>query len=433
LRTQQATLTTNIAADYSKYGQDNPKLSDDRAVLTSINQQIEAEVARIGERAANDYKASQVVEDNMRAVYEKERNSADNLNNKAIELLIAREEAGNARSLYQMLFSHLKEAGVIEGLHSSNISVIDAGRIPSKPVPDVPIYLALSLVCGCIFGAAGAVFAEAMDDRVEGMASIEKALKARILAVLPLIQPTNVRRRLLSDNQDSDAGSLGLLDSPNTSYVEALRGLRTSLLFSHGSKPPKTILVTSAVEKEGKSIVSLNLAAVLALNGSRVLLVDADLRSAGLSGYLGVEREANGLSEALSLSIDPPILTPFPNLPRLSVIPAGPTPKYPAELLGSEHMSALVREWNESYDYVLVDSPPVLAVTDALLLGRLTDTTLLVARHGQSTQRSLERAYQMVQDVEGRKADIVLNGVNRNSTSFDEFYGYTGTKYYSEA
>ena len=452
LRTQQATLSSQIAADQSKYGSANPKLDDDKASLDSINGEVKSEVARIGERAANDYQASQVVENNMRAVYEQERKSADKLNDKAIELLIARQEATDARTLYQMLFSHLKEAGVIEGLRSSNVEVVDVGRIPSKPLPDIPIVLALSLVFGCFVGVGSAVFADATNDRVEVMATVESALHTKILAILPMIQSSAhagalaglgsvVRRRLASGNQEAEAGKVAFLDGPNTAFVEALRGLRTSLLLSRGAAPPKAILITSAAEKEGKSTVSLNLAAVLALNGSRVLLVDADMRSAGLSSYMGFPRQSgalsdyatSGLSEALRGSDDPGVVTPFPELPKLSAIVAGSSPAYPAELLGTERMQELVKTWSASYDYVLMDSPPVLAVTDALILGRLADTTLLVAKHGSSTQRSLERAYQTLHDVEGRNVGIVVNGVHRDSASFSEFYGYNGTRYYSEA
>lgn len=432
LRTQQATLATQIAGDTSKYGSANPKLGDDKASLDSINEQIKFEVTRIGMRAANDFKASQVVEDNMRAVYEQQRKSADNLNDKAIELLIARQEANDARSLYQMLFSHLREAGVIEGLRSSNVLVVDSGRVPSKPVPDKPLALALSLVLGCFVGVAWAFIADATNDRVEAMTTIENTLHTKILAVLPSIESPKARRRLVSSNQDSEAAKFVLSDGPNTAYVEALRGLRTSLLHLRGNTAPKTILVTSAAEREGKSTVSLNLAAVLSLNGSRVLLVDADLRSAGLSSYMGISRESGGLSEALSSSATPAVVQPFSQFEGLSVLPAGAPPTYPAEMLGSDRMRALVESWSAKYDYVLIDSPPVLAVTDALLLGRLANTTLLVTQHGRSTQRSLERAYQMLHDHEGRTVGVVINGVPRNSVSFNEFYGYNGTRYYSE-
>jgi capsular exopolysaccharide synthesis family protein len=194
--------------------------------------------------------------------------------------------------------------------------------------------------------------------------------------------------------------------------VEAIRGLRTSLLHTQNGPPLKTILITSAGEQEGKSTLSLNLAAALVLNGSRVLLVDGDMRSSGLSGYMGFERkegvltghQKSGLSDALSGPGEPTVIIPFSDLPNLSVLPAGSDPKYPAELLGSKRMQALVGSWAANYDYVLIDSPPTLAV-----------------------------AYRTLRKVEGGNIGIVVNGVRRGSVSFDEFYGYQGTSYYKEA
>jgi Mrp family chromosome partitioning ATPase len=139
-----------------------------------------------------------------------------------------------------------------------------------------------------------------------------------------------------------------------------------------------------------------------------------------------------GLSDALSSTGEPSVITPFSQIPNLSVIPAGSAPTYPAELLGSERMRALVATWSAHNDYILIDSPPILAVADALILSCLADTTLLVARHGRSTQKSLERAYKTLRGVENRNVGVVVNGVHRNSVSFNEFYGYKGSSYYGE-
>jgi succinoglycan biosynthesis transport protein ExoP len=452
LRTQQAAAASQLASDTSKYGSAYPKLIDEKASLDSINAQVKSEVARIGQRAANDYKAAQATENSTRDVYDKARKTADVQNDKAIALLIARQEATDARSLYQTLYSHLKEAGVVEGLRSSNVAVVDPGRVPSKPIPYILIIPALSLLLGGFFGIAAALFVESTSDRIEAMETIESSLRAPILAVLPITQEnpsswalsgivSKFRRRLSNGNQDATAGKVAVLDGPNTAYVEAIRGLRTSLLHTQNGPPPKTILITSAGEQEGKSTLSLNLAAALVLNGSRVLLVDGDMRSSGLSDYMGFGRkegvltgnQKSGLSEALSGLGEPAVITPFSDLPNLSALPAGADPKYPAELLGSKRMQAFVGSWAASYDYVLIDSPPVLAVSDAVILSRLADMTLLVARHGQSTQKSLDRAYRTLNKVEGGNIGIVVNGVRRDSVSFDEFYGYKGTSYYREA
>ena len=451
LRTQQASLASQVAADTSKYGSANPKLGDEGASLDSINAQIKSEVSRIGERAANDYKASQATEESTRNVYDQTRKLADNMNDKAIALLIARQDANDARALYQTLHTHLMEAGVVEGLRSSNIAVVDAGRVPSKPFPYILVVPALSILLGGFLGIAGALFIESTSDRVEGMVMIEKAIRAPLLAILPVTNEgtssrslggiaSRARSRLGNGNQDSGVGRVAVLDGPNTAYVEALRGLRTSLLHPRNGPSPRTILITSATEKEGKSTLSLNLAAMMALNGSRVLLMDADMRGAGLTAYMGSERPQagqsestkSGLSDALSDSSSPNVITPFIEFPKLLAIPAGSNVRYPAELLGSENMETLLRSLAANFDYVLIDSPPMLAVTDALILSRLVDFTLLVTRHEQSSQRSLERVYRTLNEFDGGKIGVVLNAVSRKSVSFNEFFGYNGYNHYSE-
>jgi capsular exopolysaccharide synthesis family protein len=449
LRQQQATLEAQIASDNSRMGSANPRLGDERASLVSINGQIQAEVSRIGRRAENDYRSAQSVEANLQKVYEQQRAAANKLNDKAIEFMIAKQEAEDSRTLYETLNTHLKEAGVLEGLHSSNITVVDPGRVPAKPVkPNVPLYLSLSLVCGAFLGSIGALFRDATDDRIQSMEMVEAALATPILAILPLVNggaarnvasylPSRSGTKQLSAGADELAAArrLPAIDGPHTAFVESLRSLRTSILLSRSGAPPKVILITSATEDEGKSTVSMNLAAVFAQSNSKVLLVEADMRHPGLTRRFGYERVGGtGLSSMLS-GVDYqniPTIEAFSELPRLRVLPAGPMPPYPAELLGSDRMHELVEGWRGMYDVVIVDSPPLLAVADSQILARESDLTILVARHGLSTRKSLERAYRkLVADEE--KVSVVLNGVSRDSVSYGEYYGYTGgSKYYTE-
>jgi capsular exopolysaccharide synthesis family protein len=231
------------------------------------------------------------------------------------------------------------------------------------------------------------------------------------------------------------ARRLPAIDGPHTAFVESLRSLRSSILLSRSSAPPKVILITSATEDEGKSTVSMNLAAVFAQSNSSVLLVEADMRHPGLTRRFGYERTGGtGLSSMLSgvEYQNVPTIEAFSELPTLRVLPAGPMPPYPAELLGSDRMHELVQGWRGMYDFVIVDSPPLLAVADSQILARESDLTILVARHSLSTRKSLERAYRkLVNDEE--KVSIVLNGVSRDSVSYGEYYGYRGgSKYYTE-
>ena len=292
LRQQQATLAAQIATDNSRMGNANPKLGDERASLASIDGQIQAEVSRIGRRAENDYRSAVSDEANLQKVYEQQRAAANKLNDKAIEFMIAKQEAEDSRTLYETLNTHLKEAGVLEGLHSSNITVVDPGRVPAKPVkPNVPLYLSLSLLGGAFLGSIGALFRDATDDRIQSMEMVEAALATPILAILPLVNggaarnvasylPSRSGTKQLPAGADELAAArrLPAIDGPHTAFVESLRSLRTSILLSRSGAPPKVILITSATEDEGKSTVSMNLAAVFAQSNSKVLLVEADMQ-----------------------------------------------------------------------------------------------------------------------------------------------------------
>ena len=445
LRAQQAAIETQLAADSSKYGSANPKLQDDRAALAGVSSTVKDEIKRIGERAESDYRAALITEGSMQAVYQHERAAADQLNNKAVEYSIAKQEAAESRGLYQTLYLHLKEAGVIEGLRSSNVTIVDPGRVPAKPAqPNVPLYLGLSLLGGLLFGSVGALFLDIVDDRVQSMEMIERSLNTPLLAVIPNAALSGWRReselsapkrpnRLtngISITATPDA-TMAALAASNTAFSESLRILRTALLLSRSSAPPKVILITSAAESEGKTTISLHLAAALVRNSSRVLLVEADMRCPTLSQRLSVSGK-RGLSNVLSGDEDEMELRPFVDLPDLAIVPSGPTPPYPAELLGSTKMKGLIDKWSKAYDFVLIDSPSLLAVTDAAVLSKMADITLLITRHARSTRTSLERAWQILRIDPDTKVGVVLNAVSRDSAAYAEYFGYYGNGYYGK-
>ncbi len=430
LRSQQATLEVQVAGDTSKYGSANPKLSDDKMALASIDGAIAAELGRIRGRAESDYEGAQAAENDMHTLYDRERSAADKLNDKAIEYSIAKQEATQSRELYETLFQHLKEAGVTEGLRSSNVSVVDPGRTPAKPVrPNPPLYLAVSLVLGLMFGAITALLVEATDDRLQSIDQVGKRLALPIAGLLPMVSreprapsPTN----LLGGGGPGTATQglrLPALDGSATAFSEALRSLRTSLLHSPTDAPPKFILVTSPAEGEGKTTVAVHLAAVLSQNGSKVLLVEADMRRPGLSQRFRLNTSA-GLSSLLGGEAPHTTEHPFAALPNLHILPSGPTPPFPSELLGSKRMLDLKQQWAREYDFVLFDSPPALVVTDARVLSRLADATLLVARYSQTTKSSVQRAAQLLHD--GKRdshLSVLVNGVSNQAAPW--IYNYS--------
>jgi succinoglycan biosynthesis transport protein ExoP len=439
LRSQQATLQAQLAQDSSKFGTAYPKLADERSSLSSVTKAISDEVDRVGKRAANDFRAAQEAEESLSAEYLQRKKEAGVLNDKTIEYSIAKQEADSSRNLYEDLFRRLKEAGVIEGLRSSNISVVEPGRVPAKPAkPNVPIYLAVSLVGGLFFGVCGALFTESVDNKIQSFEEVEQLLEAPLLGILPKFKKS-ARSKLpskviqLSLNRPSNPRRTEANGIP-TAFSEAIRALRTKLLHHRNPSPPKVILVTSSVPGEGKTTVSTNLAAILARSGKRVLLVEADMRhpnpnsvkdfSNTLTGYLtGLMANAEKLLEAGAMDS-------FAGISGLKVLPAGPRPPYPAELLDSERMHRLLENLKLQFDHIVLDSPPLLAVTDACVLSHMADVTLLIARPGFTTNKALKRAYRLVEQNNETQVGVVLNAVDRKSASYSDYYGYSGTTYY---
>jgi polysaccharide biosynthesis transport protein len=433
LRSQQATLQEQLAQDTSKFGSDYPKLSDERASLQTVTKAISEELDRIGERAQNDFKASEQAEKSLNSLYLQRKSEAEGLNDKAIEYGIAKQEADDSRGLYEDLFKRLKEAGVIEGLRSSNLAVVEPGRVAAKPAkPNIPIYLGVSLFSGLFFGVCAALFTESVDNKIQSFEGVEQLLEARLWAVLPRFSKP-ARKQLPNSGAIFTSKSLGAMDASTTPFAEALRALRTKLLHLRTAPAPKVILVTSSVPGEGKTTISTNLAMLLSRSGKRVLLVEADMRNPsfgqtfnswkGTSTELGVLLADDEHKVAEDAAPE--------KIPGMEVLRAGPLPPYPAELLDSERMRDLLKNWRLQFDHVVLDSPPLLAVTDAVVLSHMVDVTLLVARPGFTSSKALKRAYDLIRSNEQAHVGVVLNAVDRNSASYSDYYGYTGTSYYA--
>ena len=220
---------------------------------------------------------------------------------------------------------------------------------------------------------------------------------------------------------------------PQAAYTEALRVLCTSLMQGNNGGPcGQVFLVTSPVSGEGKSMLSTNLAIVCAQRGKTVLLIDGDLRTPMLHQNLNLE-SGDGLSSLLfEGNIDEAasaVQVPFPGIPGLDVLPAGPVPAYPAELLASDSMAELVRMCRRHYDYIIIDGAPILPVTDSALLSRYADFTLVVARHNVTDRRSLERTCQILRSQGVREIGMVLNGVKASGGAQYRYYGYKQFSY----
>ncbi|UWZ86120.1 GumC family protein [Occallatibacter riparius] len=425
LRQQQAAEQATLKEAEVKYGPAYPKLSEMRGNLAGIQHSIDQEIGRIRGRAASDFQIATATEASARKAYENAKREADILNNKAIEYVIVRQEAEQSRGLYEDLLKRLKEAGVLEGLKSSNITLIDPGRAPAKPkTPNVPLYMMTALVGGWVLGCCGAFLVDNLDNKVISVDDLEDLFKLSPLGVLPKME--------LPVSQTDPSKRILALADPGSNYVEALRSIKTALLLSQTEAPPKTILVTSSIAGEGKSFCSLNLAIILAQGGRRTLIIDTDLRRGTLRQRLGISHRP-GLSDLLAgQQATPPILA-VPGIDNLHVLLAGATPPNPTDLLESESMKNWLHKFRHEYDFVVLDSAPVLPVTDSVALNTLTDSTLLIVRSRVSERPQAQRSYQLLRRDGQHYVGLILNGMDVSDSSYYGYHGYRRHGYrYSE-
>jgi succinoglycan biosynthesis transport protein ExoP len=430
LRLQETTLEGQLEQLSAKFGGSYPKLAEIRGNRDAVRDAIKAEVDRVAGRARNDYVVAQQTEQNTRKDFEADKMQAETLNNKTIEYQMVRQEAEQSRSLYDDLMKHLKESGLLAGLRSTNITIVDPGRAADKPAKPVAILFVFgSLIAGLFVGAAAALLRDVTDTKIQDVREILRELGEPPICILPYQK----EHASLPSRSGLFASSplifLPTLSSPRSIFVESLRSLRTSLMLSRSGAPPRSVLVTSPLAAEGKSFISWNLAILFAQQGKRVLLCDADLRRPRLHRDMQIDVKI-GLSTVLTGQSDDhgaSAMVSVPEVPGLYLMPAGPTPPYPAELLSSDHMATMLKVWETQYDVVILDAPPVLPVTDSVVLSSFVDSILLIARHQKTPISALDRSYKMLEAVPSethRKINVLVNGVREQPAAGHVFYEY---------
>jgi polysaccharide biosynthesis transport protein len=411
LRSQQAAQKALYSEVSDKFGPNYPKLEEMSANLTSLQGSIAAEQARLLKQTQSDFAVAQQVEESSRQIFEGQKHDAEALNDKAIQYQMLRQESEQSRDLYQRLLSKLKEAGVLESLRSSNVTVVEPGRVSSKPSkPNTKLYIFGALFGGLFFGVVGAFALEIFDDTVNDPRATAEIFGDSFLGDMPY-------ERQLASRVDGSSSISGLAPS-GSPYREAVRDIRTALLFPAIGEKPRTILATSPLGGEGKSSFLTNLAALSTVRGEKILLIDADLRTPTLHAIFNLPNE-QGLTAMLDSKqpireIATRYLQPVAAIPGLFVLPAGPLTEDPAQLLGSNRMADLLSWCKENFSITFLDGSPILSVTDAIVLVSNADRILLVARENDTRRVDLDRSYQLLLARASRATvSVVLNEVKR--------------------
>ncbi len=438
-REEEGQLQKQLADVSTQFGPSYPKVIELQNQIKQIEQSIKNETARIAARKHSEYEASLSREKMLRVAFESQKQQANQLNEKAITYNQLKHDADSNRQLYDELQQKLKEAGITSGLKSSNVRVVDVARAPMIPSkPNVPHNLAMGFLLGLVGGVALAFVLESLDNTVRTPEQVETLSGLPSLGMIPLsLDISTTRKKKLPASSalttqahaDLRKTTVALLSHarPKSEVAESYRALRTSILLSSIGAAPKIIMVTSALPQEGKTTTSINTAIVLAQKGGKVLLVDGDMRRPTIHQTFKL-RNRTGLSTVLTGSSSPDdLIVTSSILPNLFVLPAGPPPPHPAELLDSNVMRALLDKWRQEYDHVIIDTPPVLSVTDGVLLSAQMDTVLLVVRSAQTSKDAMRRSRDVLAQVNARVMGVVVNAIDLQSP--DAYYYYYGSNY----
>jgi succinoglycan biosynthesis transport protein ExoP len=436
---QQTTLSAQYTDAVGQYGPKFPRVLRIEAQLKDLDRLITREKLNIGNQIEADYRGARQRELLLKQALDDQKAQVNQTAEKLVQYNILKREADTNKQLYDGMLQKLKEAGITAGLRSSNIRVVDPALIPSYPSrPNKTRNILLSILVGLVGGIGLALMREYLDNTVKTPDDIETLARLPSLAVVPALTSSGGKRRgrfsklIKSPVVASKEGRAELIshNMPQSQMSEAFRALRTSLLLSQADHPPQVILMTSALPREGKTTAAVNLAVTLAQLGDKTLLVDADLRKPGINRALSlVDGKHAGLSSYLAgvSSLDL-ITVPHPAITNLEAIPTGPIPPNPADLLSSRRLAELINELRKRYKFVVIDSPPIMAATDAVILSVLVDGVLLVVRSGETPKEAFIRTRDLLVGVKCHMLGAVLNAVD--SSSPDYYYSY---RYYPYA
>jgi capsular exopolysaccharide synthesis family protein len=428
LKESQAKQEAQYQDNLSIYKPAYPAMVQLRSQINQINAMINQEISNIRAAITADYEAAKAAEALLRGRVQQLKQDVLALQDRSIQFNILRREVDTNRQLYDGLLQRFKEVGVSAGIGTNNISVVDEARAPVFPYkPNLQLNGLLALVLGLLGGVGLAFLFERLDDTFKRPEELEKLLGLPVLGVIPM-----TRRNRGDDRPMALAGH----DDPRSAFAEAYRSVRTALQFSTASGVPRVLTITSAMAGEGKSTTVLSLAIQFAQAGKRTLLIEADLRKPSLHRFLSLDNQI-GLTNYLAGGGAQPVDIAKPtHIPNLFAIPAGPLPPNPAELLSSARMMELLTLAAEKFDQVIVDSPPLLGLADALIIGNLCEGTLLTVEMGSTPRGYVLGALKRLRGSRVHVLGSILTKLEARAGAYGyyrSYYYYYHTDYYGEA
>ncbi|HXG91037.1 MAG TPA: polysaccharide biosynthesis tyrosine autokinase [Blastocatellia bacterium] len=434
LQKQLNDLQTQAAQLSVKFSAKNPRIIEIQQQIATVQSQINDGRKSLEQKLQNDYERAVQDEKSLKGALEQTKGEAARENQDAIQYNILKQDVETARSLYNDFLQKTNQAKAQVAEQHNNIRLLERAAVPKKPIgPKRAMMIVLALMVS-LAGSIGLVFfLEYLDNTIKNVEDVSRYVQLPALGVIPAISAGARRRALkrksrhkalvaadINKTGEAKPNQLMALETRST-VAEAYRALRTSVLLSSAGNPPRTILVTSSQPDEGKTTTAVNTAISLAQLGASVLIIDCDLRKPMVHKVFNVDQTV-GLSTYLSRDVEIDKLIQPLSIKNVSLLPCGPIPPNPAELISSDKMKNMLAQLAERYDHILIDSPPLMNVTDPVILSKMVDGVMLVVHGGKSSRQVVRRARQELASVGAKIFGVVLNNVDLRNEGYDDYY-----------
>lgn len=409
----------DVVEKSKKFGRKHPVMIRSQNALTVLKEKHTQEINRLIREIQNEYELTKTNVDDLNKELSAAKIKAVNLNEKYIQYKILKRDVETNRHIYNALVSKIKEQTVAKKVQRINAWTVEKAETPSSPIGNnVKRNILLGIILGLFGGIGLAFFIEYLDNTIKYPEDAEEKLGLPVIGLISLLK-----------TKEQDIERVVKKD-PFAPVSENYRSARTSLMLSSSDKPPKIVLITSMTPKEGKTTTVVNIAEAIASMGKKVLVIDGDLRRPRVHKIFGLPNKT-GLSSFLAGVSDTPEIVNIHDSENLSVLPSGPIPPAPSELLSSAKMEQLISDCNSVYDFILLDSPPVLSVTDSLILSKTADTTLVVVRSGKTTYELATSGIKSLLEVNANLTGMLINCADLKKDGY-HYYGYGYYSYSQE-
>lgn len=411
LKTEQ-----NIMELSKKYGQKHPIMKSALSEIEIFRQKREREINHIIKTVANELELAKSAEADFNRLLDDTKAQTINLNERFIQYGMLKREVETNRNLYNALIAKIKEQSVTEQIQTVNVWVVEEAKTPAFPSqPNKGRNLLLGLVLGLFGGIGMAFFLEYIDNTIKLPEDVEERFGVPVLGLVSLLKDKGKTPEKM------------MITDATSCFSEDFKTIRTAVQLSAHDAPPRRILISSTAPQDGKTTAAVNLSVALSQMDKRVLLLDADLRRPSIHGVFGL-KNAKGLSTFLAGASDKDIIQNGP-VENFFIIPSGPIPPNPSELLGSDRFKALLADLNEKFDFLVIDSPPLLSVTDALVISKQVAGTILVVRSGKTTQEAAYKVMKALNEIESKILGVIINAADLKMNG----YYYNAYSYYDSS